>query len=139
MYWSLESHEHYAHGDCGLLAFTIHDITGWSVVYSPDWPCTVRGCAKQHDGGPHLLVRHPCGQLLDIDGLHDITIGQHVTVYDYSDNIEVFNSFLGQAITLGAWRAEKDSFYELTEAQIHHDALNVVASTMFAGVTGEVQ
>jgi hypothetical protein len=137
VYWSLEQHEWYAHGDCGLLAFTIHDLTGWPVVYSPDWPCRVRGCAKQHDGGPHMLVRHPCGQLLDIDGLHCPGDDGHVTIYDYADDIEVFNSFFGNSITLGVWRAEKESFYELTQAQVTHDALNVIASSMIAGVTGE--
>jgi hypothetical protein len=138
VYWSLELHEYYAHGDCGLMAFTISEITGWPVMYSPDWPCTVRGCAKQHPGGPHMLVRHPSGKLLDIDGLHEE--GEpYATIYDYDDGITIRHGFLGTEVSLGAWRMDKTSFYELTEKQIHHDALNVIASTMFAGVTGEVQ
>lgn len=136
MYWSLESHEYYAHGDCGLLAFAIHDLAGWPVVYSPDWPCKVHGCAKKHPGGPHLLCRHPCGMLVDIDGMHT---DEGVTIYEYSDDIRVHNSALGMAITLGAWRADKVSFYDLSQTEITHDALNVIASSMHAGITGEAQ
>jgi hypothetical protein len=131
VYWDLEKHEWYAHGDCGLLAITIHEITGWDLVFSPDWPCTTVGCAKRHDGGPHMLVRHPSGKYVDIDGMHDER--ENVTVYDYSDEIEVRAGLFGlHTFNLGLWRANKESVYELTEKQIHHDALNVVASTMFA-------
>jgi hypothetical protein len=130
VYWSLEQHNWYAHGDCGLLAFTIHNITNWDVVFSPDWPCTVTGCEKQHEGGPHMLVRHPNGKYVDIDGMHD---GEGVTIYDYDEQIEVRGGLLGlHTFNLGTWRREGTSFYDLTEKQIHHDALNVVASTMFA-------
>jgi hypothetical protein len=120
-------HEWYAHGDCGLLAFTISEITGWPVMFSPDWPCALAGCAKRHPGGPHMLVRHPTGKLLDIDGLHEPTMTQP-TIYEYDDEIKVPTGFLGLSVVrLAAWRADRVSFYDLTEEKIHMDAMNVIA------------
>jgi hypothetical protein len=130
VYWTLEQHEWFAHGDCGLLAIAIHEITGWDLVFSPDWPCTVRGCAKKHDGGPHMLVRHPTGKLVDIDGMHDLS-ERHVTVYDYDETIEVHGGLFGMhTFNLGTWRREGTSFYDLPEALIHQAAMRVIAGTM---------
>jgi hypothetical protein len=135
--WTLEQHEWFAHGDCGLLAIAIHEITGWDLVFSPDWPCTLSQCAKQHSGGPHMLVRHPSGKYVDIDGMHDTDTMPHVTIYDYADEIEVRAGLFGlHTFNLGMWRADGTSFYELPEALIHQVALNVIASSM---ITGGVQ
>jgi hypothetical protein len=51
--------EMFTEGDCHLLAFEIHAITGWPL------------CAFDHDGEPdcHTFVRAPSGHYLDINGL----------------------------------------------------------------------
>lgn len=117
MHWSLERHNLYCHGDCGTLAFAINELTGWDLVFSYDWPCSIELCPKAHEGGPHMLVRHPYGRLLDIDGLHDDPSNTH----SYHDMIEV------NGVNMGAWRAA-GSFHNLTPSQVTADALALIAS-----------
>lgn len=130
MYATLEQHEWFAHGDCGQLAFTINEITGWPVMFAREWPCTRDDCIKDHRPGAHMMVLHPSGRLLDIDGLHELDERPGAEVMPFQDDIKVYNSFFGDSITLGAWRADKESWYDLSVAQIHHHAMDTIARSL---------
>jgi hypothetical protein len=113
--WSLQLHDWYAHGDCAAFAFAVSDITGWPVVYNFCWPCVVELCPKE-GGGPHIMVRHPSGRLLDIDGLHDDP---------------------GGMLNVGfIWRQRESVVHGLTRAQIDSDAQALVNWVL---LTGEMQ
>lgn len=125
MYWSFKLHDWYCHGDCGSLAFAINELTGWPVVISYNWPCVIELCPKSHDGGPHMLVRHPSGKLLDIDGLHEESkagLGGVMTLDEAEEN----------GVDIGAWRSS--SFYDLAPSQVTADALALIASVGFTGL-----
>lgn len=90
------------------------------MVFSNNWPCQHELCLRKTTG-PHCLVRHPSGQLLDIDGLHD---GMNV---DGPKVVDIIAAPLW-------WQRRKSDPWEtlnnLTRAQVTADALSVVASVM---------
>jgi hypothetical protein len=118
---SLQLHDWYVHGDCAVLAFAVNDLTGWPIVFCYNWPCSPCPVLK-HGSGPHMLVRHPTGQLLDIDGLHD----------DPGNMMEMRDAIANGIDVLG-WQAE-GSVHGLTRAQVTMDALTLIQAV---GLTGE--
>lgn len=53
-----QAHDWYRHGNCALLAITLHDLTGWPLLLLDADP----------QGWVHAAVRAPDGRLLDIGG-----------------------------------------------------------------------
>lgn len=78
------------------LAVGLHDATGWPLIE----------VGSSEGGALHYMVRHPSGQLMDIEGLHQ---EQHVAIdFDYyADSSVTFTEMRGEEV-LVRYRKELD-------------------------------
>jgi len=88
----------FKYGGCGGLAIALHDAMGWPIMAVTD-SHNIYGEMAGGGSALHWAVLHPCGELLDIDGLHS----PEDLIAEYEGDADNGEAGVGRSTRADAW------------------------------------
>lgn len=88
----------FKYGACAALAIALHDRTGWPIMAVTD-AHNIYGDEAGGGSALHWAVQHPCGDLLDVDGLH----AADELIAEYEGEADDGQAGVGRSTRADAW------------------------------------